>query len=95
MRRGALVFQLALERSRQTADEGHVTVDAGLNRKKKEKHQSHRFKEGWVEFEDKRVARSVAEMLNAQPIGALFSVALVLSVKLTGRMHRRQARVEG
>ncbi|KAJ8294750.1 Pre-rRNA-processing protein ESF2 [Rhodotorula toruloides] len=43
--------------------------EKGLNRKKKEKHQSHRFKEGWVEFEDKRVARSVAEMLNAQPIG--------------------------
>ncbi|KDE02466.1 hypothetical protein MVLG_06985 [Microbotryum lychnidis-dioicae p1A1 Lamole] len=34
-----------------------------------EKHQSHRFKEGWVEFEDKRVARSVAEMLNANTIG--------------------------
>ncbi|KAI9001326.1 hypothetical protein BD414DRAFT_403981 [Trametes punicea] len=27
------------------------------------------FTEGWVEFKDKRVARSVAEMLNAQPIG--------------------------
>ena len=27
------------------------------------------FTEGWVEFTDKRVARSVAEMLNAQPIG--------------------------
>ncbi|EJD00862.1 uncharacterized protein FOMMEDRAFT_125338 [Fomitiporia mediterranea MF3/22] len=27
------------------------------------------FTEGWVEFADKRVARSVAEMLNAQPIG--------------------------
>jgi len=27
------------------------------------------FTEGWVEFTDKHVARSVAEMLNAQPIG--------------------------
>ncbi|KAN0097817.1 hypothetical protein V8E55_002263 [Tylopilus felleus] len=27
------------------------------------------FVEGWVEFKDKQVARSVAEMLNAQPIG--------------------------
>jgi ESF2/ABP1 family protein len=27
------------------------------------------FVEGWVEFKDKRVARSVAEMLNAEPIG--------------------------
>ena len=27
------------------------------------------YTEGWVEFKDKRVARSVAEMLNAQPIG--------------------------
>jgi ESF2/ABP1 family protein len=27
------------------------------------------YTEGWVEFKDKRVARSVAGMLNAQPIG--------------------------
>ncbi|KAH8105482.1 hypothetical protein BXZ70DRAFT_886933 [Cristinia sonorae] len=27
------------------------------------------FTEGWVEFKEKKVARSVAEMLNAQPIG--------------------------
>lgn len=27
------------------------------------------FTEGWVEFKDKRVARSVADILNAQPIG--------------------------
>ncbi|KAG5639153.1 hypothetical protein H0H81_006412 [Sphagnurus paluster] len=27
------------------------------------------FTEGWVEFKDKKVARTVAEMLNAQPIG--------------------------
>lgn len=35
----------------------------------KEKHREHKFAEGWVEFEDKRVARSVAEMLNANSIG--------------------------
>ena len=28
-----------------------------------------RFIEGWVEFADKKVARSVAGLLNAQPIG--------------------------
>ncbi|KAK7695550.1 hypothetical protein QCA50_000186 [Cerrena zonata] len=27
------------------------------------------FTEGWVEFKDKKVARSVADLLNAQPIG--------------------------
>ncbi|KAG6816908.1 hypothetical protein H0H87_001861 [Tephrocybe sp. NHM501043] len=27
------------------------------------------FTEGWVEFKDKKVARTVADMLNAQPIG--------------------------
>ncbi|KAG6911062.1 hypothetical protein DXG01_004577 [Tephrocybe rancida] len=27
------------------------------------------FTEGWVEFKDKKVARNVAEMMNAQPIG--------------------------
>jgi hypothetical protein len=27
------------------------------------------FTEGWVEFKDKKVARKVADMLNAQPIG--------------------------
>ncbi|KAM0748289.1 hypothetical protein T439DRAFT_343795 [Meredithblackwellia eburnea MCA 4105] len=35
----------------------------------KEKHREHRFKEGWVEFEDKKVARTVAGLLNAQIIG--------------------------
>lgn len=39
-----------------------------------EKHKEHKFAEGWVEFEDKRVARSVAEMLNAQTIGELPSL---------------------
>ncbi|CAH7681237.1 hypothetical protein BY996DRAFT_4590347 [Phakopsora pachyrhizi] len=35
----------------------------------RQKHQSYDFKEGWVEFEDKKVARRVAEMLNTRPIG--------------------------
>jgi ESF2/ABP1 family protein len=39
-------------------------------KRQKEKHRDHKFAEGWVEFEDKRVARSVAEMLNANPIGS-------------------------
>ncbi|EGF98978.1 uncharacterized protein MELLADRAFT_40550 [Melampsora larici-populina 98AG31] len=38
-------------------------------KKGKEKHQSYQFKEGWIEFEDKRVARRVAELLNTRPIG--------------------------
>jgi ESF2/ABP1 family protein len=31
--------------------------------------KKHHYTEGWVEFKDKHVARSVATMLNAQPIG--------------------------
>lgn len=27
------------------------------------------FTEGWIEFEDKRVAKQVAQMLNGQPMG--------------------------
>ncbi|CDO74627.1 hypothetical protein BN946_scf184325.g14 [Trametes cinnabarina] len=41
---------------------------AYLRRKYTSTKKAH-FTEGWVEFRDKRVARSVAEMLNAQPIG--------------------------
>jgi len=42
----------------------------GKSRKNsKDKHQSFLFKEGWVEFADKKVARRVAEMLNTRPIG--------------------------
>ncbi|GJN89488.1 hypothetical protein Rhopal_002474-T1 [Rhodotorula paludigena] len=44
-------------------------ISAHKKHKQRERHQSHNFKEGWVEFLDKRVARSVAEMLNAQTIG--------------------------
>ncbi|GAA5977725.1 hypothetical protein JCM11641_001389 [Rhodosporidiobolus odoratus] len=50
------------------ADKGKE-VSIAKQRKQKERHQSHNFKEGWVEYLDKRVARSVAEMLNAQTIG--------------------------
>ncbi|GAA5916106.1 hypothetical protein JCM5296_004743, partial [Sporobolomyces johnsonii] len=51
------------------ADAGAEPVSAKKRSKQRERHQSHNFKEGWVEFLDKRVARSVAEMLNAQTIG--------------------------
>ncbi|GAA5926013.1 hypothetical protein JCM3775_005175 [Rhodotorula graminis] len=44
-------------------------ISARKKHKQRERHQSHNFKEGWVEYLDKRVARSVAEMLNAQTIG--------------------------
>ncbi|BGP15325.1 hypothetical protein JCM10213_005174 [Rhodosporidiobolus nylandii] len=50
------------------ADKGKE-ISAAKKYKQKERHQSHNFKEGWVEYLDKRVARSVAEMLNAQTIG--------------------------
>ncbi|GAA5928832.1 hypothetical protein JCM1841_003584 [Sporobolomyces salmonicolor] len=51
------------------ADAGAEPLSAKKKSKQRERHQSHNFKEGWVEFLDKRVARSVAEMLNAQTIG--------------------------
>lgn len=38
-------------------------------KQRKKKHAEHRFAEGWVEFLDKRVARSVAALLNARTIG--------------------------
>lgn len=41
---------------------------AYLRRKHTSTKKAH-YTEGWVEFKDKKVARSVAEMLNAQPIG--------------------------
>ena len=49
----------------------HACLDpkrAYLRRKYTSTKKPH-FTEGWVEFKDKRVARSVADMLNAQPIG--------------------------
>lgn len=45
-------------------------------KRQKDKHREHRFAEGWVEFMNKKVARSVAEMLNANTIGAYFSFGL-------------------
>ncbi|KIJ26975.1 hypothetical protein M422DRAFT_191527 [Sphaerobolus stellatus SS14] len=38
-------------------------------RKKHTTNKKVQYTEGWVEFKDKKIARSVAEMLNAQPIG--------------------------
>ena len=49
----------------------HLHLDAKrtyLRRKHTTTKKVH-FTEGWVEFRDKKVARSIAEMLNAQPIG--------------------------
>lgn len=40
----------------------------------KKRSMSH-FTEGWIEFASKRVARTTADMLNAQPIGSLASAA--------------------
>ena len=42
-------------------------------KRQKDKHREHRFAEGWVEFMNKKVARSVAEMLNANTIGECFA----------------------
>lgn len=44
----------------------HHTSKSG---KERFKHRPHRFKEGWVEFMDKKVARNTAELLNANLIG--------------------------
>ena len=41
----------------------------------KRKRMPSHFSEGWIEFTSKRVARTTAEMLNAQPIGALGGAA--------------------
>ncbi|KAM0789102.1 hypothetical protein ACM66B_003158 [Microbotryomycetes sp. NB124-2] len=54
--------------ARADKDAGASASSKGKKRQR-EKHQEHRFSEGWVEFLDKRVARSVAEMLNANTIG--------------------------
>lgn len=50
-------------------------IDAGVDpkatylRRKCNNDKKPHFTEGWVEFKDKKVARTVAMMLNAQPIG--------------------------
>ena len=46
-------------------------------KRQKDKHREHRFAEGWVEFMDKKVARSVAEMLNANTIGSSTSQSVI------------------
>lgn len=47
----------------------HVDAKRAYLRRKYTSTKKMHFTEGWVEFKDKKVARSVAEMLNAQPIG--------------------------
>lgn len=61
---------------------GHTDPDPPQTGKKrqKEKHREHRFKEGWVEFMNKKVARSVAEMLNANNIGTSICSPISLCV---------------
>lgn len=39
------------------------------NQSRKRKHASANYTEAWVEFKDKKIAKVVAEMLNAQTIG--------------------------
>ncbi|PLW17965.1 hypothetical protein PCANC_00838 [Puccinia coronata f. sp. avenae] len=55
----------------EKAEESKRKLNKNGKRRKnvKDKHQSFLFKEGWVEFMDKKVARRVAEMLNTRPIG--------------------------
>jgi len=51
-----------------------VAADSSSSSSKRDsgkKHKPHRFIEGWVEFLDKKVARSTAEALNAQTIGEM------------------------
>ena len=47
----------------------HADAKRAYLRRKYTSTKKMHFTEGWVEFKDKKVARSVAEMLNAQPIG--------------------------
>lgn len=50
--------------------DGSASADNGSQKKKKKRGAAH-YTEGWVEFTSKKVAKATAEMLNAQPIGAL------------------------
>lgn len=74
-------------------EEPNVTGRDGTGKKgkkrKHEKHRKHDFKEGWVEMEDKKVARRMAELLNARPIGVSHST-LVGACSLNLRLCRRQ-----
>ena len=47
----------------------HIDAKRAYLRRKYTTSKKPHFTEGWVEFKDKKVARSVAEMLNAQSIG--------------------------
>ena len=57
-------LHLALILCNDTAD-----ASARKRRKKQGKNSGKNFTEGWVEFDDKRVAKRVADMLNGQPMG--------------------------
>ena len=48
---------------------GRIDPKSAYLRRKHTSTKKAHYTEGWVEFKDKRVARSVAEMLNAQSIG--------------------------
>lgn len=50
--------------------DGSAGADTSSQKKKKKRGAAH-YTEGWVEFASKKVAKATAEMLNAQPIGAL------------------------
>lgn len=58
-----------------------VAADPSASKQAHAKHKAHRFIEGWIEFEDKRVARHTADLLNARPIG---DVALSRNSKKNG-----------
>lgn len=64
------IGRVYLARDEKAEESRKKTNKKGKIRKKsQDKHQSFLFKEGWVEFMDKKVARRVAEMLNTRPIG--------------------------
>lgn len=46
-----------------------ASVDPSKPSQQSKKHQSANFSEAWLEFLDKRIAKTVALMLNAQLIG--------------------------
>ena len=46
-----------------------------LRRKKYGGNKKKRYTEGWVEFLDKRVAKTIANTLNAKPIGIFLVIS--------------------
>lgn len=48
---------------------GRIDAKRAYLRRKLTTTKKPHFVEGWVEFKDKKIARAVAELLNAQPIG--------------------------